>query len=198
MTSIQAAVRLRAAVVLLASLAAAPALAQGGAIAGRVEAIPAKYLPETVVYLKSVPGARAPRTVKMDQQRLTFVPHVLAITEGDAVRFLNHDAVAHNVYSPEGNYNLGTFAEGEERVHTFTGAGVYTQLCSLHPDMLAYVFVGQNPYSAVVDAQGGYRIDHVPPGTYRLAVWNSHLTGPETTVTVSAGATTELNLVVKR
>jgi hypothetical protein len=64
--------------------------------------------------------------------------------------------------------------------------------------MLAYVFVGQNPYAAVVEEQGRYRIEHVPPGTYRLAVWNSQPKGPEKIVTVKEGATVEEDLSVKR
>ena len=65
--------------------------------------------------------------------------------------------------------------------------------------MLAYVFVGQNPYAAAVDAKGRYLIKDVPPGSYQLAVWNAaKLKAPEKSVTVTAGKTTEENLAIKR
>ena len=179
--------------------AAFAAWAEGGTISGKVDVQPAKYLEETVVYLKSVPGTYKPQTHDMDQQGMKFVPHILVVTQGDAVKFLNHDNVVHNVYSPDNEgYNLGSFKQNEDRTYTFQKPGVYSQLCSVHPEMLGYIFVGQNPHAAAVDKKGGYVLKNVPPGTYQLAVWNSKLKGPEKPVTVTAGKTVEENLTVKR
>jgi plastocyanin len=180
--------------------AAAPRLAAaaGGTITGTVQATPPKYLPETVVYLQNVPGTTAPKTAVIDQQNKVFVPHVLAIARGDTVQFQNHDHFDHNVYSPEGKYNLGVWGFGQTRTHTFTSTGVFTQLCSLHPEMLAYVFVGQNRYAAVVDDKGHFTIQNVPPGRYTLAVWNSHLKASPQTVTVTAGQSQQVNLSLAR
>ena len=176
-----------------------PALAEGGTISGKVDATPAKYLEETIVYLKSVPGTYKPHKVSMDQRGMKFIPHILVATQGDSVKFLNNDNVAHNVYSPDGEgYNLGTFKQNEDASYTYGKVGVYAQLCSIHPEMLAYVFVGQNPYAAVVGAGGKYAIKDVPPGTYQLAVWNPKLKAPEKSVTVTAGKTVEENLSIKR
>ncbi len=189
----------RAFLVAASCLAASAARAEGGTIAGKVDVQPAKYLEETVVYLKTVPGTYKPKTHEMDQQGMKFIPHILIVTQGDSVKFLNHDNVAHNVYSPDGEgYNLGTFKQNEDRSYSFQKAGVYSQLCSVHPEMLGYVFVGQNPYAAAVDKKGGYLIKNVPPGSYQLAVWNSKLKGPEKPVTVKAGKTVEEHLTVKR
>lgn len=192
------ALRLLAAGLALTAASAARA-AQGGTIAGKVEAQPAKYLEETVVYLKAVPGTYKPKTHEMDQKGMKFLPHVLVVTQGDTVKFLNHDNVAHNVYSPDNEgYNLGSFKQGEDRGYTFRKAGVYSQLCSVHPEMLGWVFVGQNPYAAAVDRNGRFAIKNVPPGSYQLAVWNSKLKGPEKAVSVAAGKTVEEHLTVKR
>ncbi len=175
------------------------ARAEGGTVSGTVDVQPAKYLEETVVYLKAVPGSHKPAQLEMDQKGMKFIPHILIATEGDTVKFLNHDNVAHNVYSPDNEgYNLGTFKQNEERTHTFAKAGVYSQLCSIHPEMLGYIFVGQNPYAAAVDKKGKYLIKNVPAGSYQLAVWNAKLKGPEKPVTVTAGKTVEENLTVKR
>jgi plastocyanin len=188
---------------LLAAVAAfsfpAVAGAAGGTISGKVDVQPAKYLDETVIYLKAVPGTYKPQTHAMDQQGMQFMPHILIVTQGDTVKFLNHDNVAHNVYTPDNEgYNLGSFKQNEDRSYTFAKAGVYSQLCSVHPEMLGFVFVNQNPYVAVVDKKGAYVIKDVPPGTYQIAVWNSKLKGPEMSVTVTAGKTVEQNFVVKR
>ena len=109
-----------------ACLAASVASAQGGAISGKVEATPPKYLEDTVVYLKSVPGAYKPRAHEMDQKGMKFTPRIITVTQGDSVKYLNSDAVAHNVYSPDGEgYNLGTFKQNENATYTYKKAGVY-------------------------------------------------------------------------
>lgn len=175
-----------------------PAVAGGGTVSGKVDATPAKYLPETVVYLKNVPGTYTPRNVSMDQRGMKFIPHVLIVTQGDTVKFLNNDNVAHNVYTPDGEgYNLGTFKQNQDASYTFQKTGVYSQLCSMHPEMLAYIFVGQNPYAAVVSADGRYEIKDVPPGTYQLGAWNPKLKAADRSVTVGAGAA-EVNLSIQR
>jgi plastocyanin len=183
----------------LLAAAASTAVADGGTITGKVEATPAKYLGETVVYLKQVPGTHKPQTVIMDQKNMAFVPHVLVVTVGDTVRFQNHDNVVHNVYSADNEgYNLGSFKAGEERPYTFAQQGAYGQLCSVHPEMLAYVFAAPTPYAAAVDKSGAFTIANVPAGTYQLAVWNSKLKGAEKSVTVVAGQTVVQNMTVKR
>jgi plastocyanin len=196
-TLVSSPARLLAAIAALALPSVAGAV--GGNISGKVDVQPAKYLEETVVYLKSVPGTYKPESRAMDQQGMQFIPHILIVTQGDTVKFLNHDNVAHNVYTPDNEgYNLGSFKQNEEASYTFKKAGVYSQLCSIHPEMLGFIFVNQNPYAAVVDKKGAYVIKDVPPGTYQIAVWNSKLKAPEMSVTVAAGKTAEQNFTVKR
>ncbi len=185
--------------VLLAATASSAALAAGGTIAGKVDATPAKFLPDTVVYLKEVPGEYKATTHKMDQKGMKFIPRILLLTAGDSVRFLNNDAVDHNVMSTDGEgYNLGLFPKGEAREQKFDKAGAYTQLCSVHPEMLAYVFVGQNPYSAIVDKHGKYTLKDVPPGNYQLAVWNPTLKAEEQAVVVEAGKAAKADFTLAR
>jgi plastocyanin len=184
---------------LVAGTLAAPAFAAGGAVTGKVDAMPAKYLAETVVYLKDVPGQYAAKTVALDQKGMKFIPHIITVTAGDTVRFENHDTVAHNVFSPDNDpYNLGTFKPGETRTHTFTQVGMYTQLCSIHPEMLGFIFVGQNPYAAVVDSSGAFTIKGVPPGSYEAEVWNSHLKAKPEKVTVTEGNTAKVSFSLHR
>src|ERR1700693_3412669 len=104
----------------LAALAATGAAhAEGGTIKGKVDATPPKWLEDTVVYLKEVPGTYPPKSHALDQKGMRFIPHVMAIVVGDTVKFLNHDTLVHNVYSPDGEgYNLGSFKQDEERTYT--------------------------------------------------------------------------------
>jgi plastocyanin len=189
----------RLAAVAAGALLARPVLAEGGTVAGKVDVQPSRFQDETVVYLKEAPRGRAPATREMDQKGMKFLPMVLAIAVGDTVDFLNHDGVEHNVYSPDHEaFNLGTFKPEDKRSYTFEKPGVYKIRCSIHPEMLGWVFVGQNPHAAVVDRKGRFSLPDVPPGTYRLAVWNANLAGTEKTVTVTAGKTVEESLTVRR
>jgi plastocyanin len=177
------------------------AWAAGGTVSGKVTATPAKYLEETVVYIQEVPGTSpTPRSAGMDQKGMKFLPHILVVAKGDTVRFLNHDTVAHNVYTPDFEaYNLGTFKPGETRTHVFSDTtGVYTQLCSIHPEMIGYIFVGQNRYAGTVDAQGHYSLKDVPPGTYTVSIWNSKLKAADQSVTVEEGKPVEVNFNLQR
>jgi len=172
--------------------------AVAGEITGKVDATPAKYLGETIVYVEKAAGTFTPKTHKMDQKGMKFLPHLLAVTQGDTVEFTNSDGVDHNVYSPDNEgFNLGMMAAGKTGKHTFDKAGTYSELCSVHPEMLAYVFVGQNPFAAAVGKDGTYKIENVPAGQYMVAVWNSHLKAASSPVTVGAGKA-EVNFSVKR
>jgi hypothetical protein len=120
------------------------------------------------------------------------------IQTGSTIRFRNSDKEPHNVYSPEGRYNLGTWPTGETRDYTFKKPGIYTQLCNLHPDMLAYVVVVDTPHFAVTDATGAFLIRNVPPGKYRLVAWHEKKDRLERDVEVIAGPPLELDLVIEK
>jgi len=183
---------LKSFVVTAAIMGALPASAiADGKITGTVDAKPSKFLKDTIVYVKSVPTPKlTPKSAEIDQKGMEFSPHIVLIAAGDTVKFQNHDKVDHNVMSPEAGYDLGTWGAGHDSEHVFKTEGVFAQVCKIHPEMLAYVFVGQNRFAAVVDDKGNFTIDGVPDGTYELAVWNPKLKAPSQKVTVAPGAAT--------
>jgi plastocyanin len=174
------------------ALVAAPAVAaDGGVVEGTVVTGSPRWREGVVVSL-SRPGLEAPPpgpTAEMDQHGMRFVPHVLPIVAGTTVRFLNSDPEPHNVYSPEGRYNLGTWPTGETREHRFDRPGAYTQLCRVHPDMEAFVVVLDTPHFAVTDESGAFEIRGVPPGSYELRTWSERLDPVRIDVSVSQGET---------
>jgi plastocyanin len=171
-------------IVLLAFVA--PAYADG-TITGTVDAKPAKFLKDTIVYVKEIPATKlAAKTVEIDQKGLAFDPHIVLLAVGDSVKFHNHDNVDHNVMSPDAGYDLGAWGLGATKEHKFDKPGVFSQVCKLHPEMLAYVFVGQNRAAALVDDKGNFTIKDVPAGTYEVDVWNPKLKGAPQKVTIGA------------
>jgi plastocyanin len=193
---------LKALVAVLAVALAAPALAEdaGGAVAGTLNATPAKFRAGTVVFLANVPGTFRPgKPVTIDQKGMKFTPRVVAVVKGTTVRFQNSDSVRHNVFSPDGEkYDLGTWPQGEAKTYTFSKTGTYRQLCNVHPEMQGFVIVLDNPYFAVVGDDGKFEIANVPPGTYELKTWNEALKPASQQVTVAAGGKAAVTVDIKR
>ena len=157
-----------------------------------------------VVYIDHAQGTFTPAApAKMDQRSLKFSPAVLPILVGSEVKFLNSDSTQHNVFTPDfEKYNLGTWPQGQTKDHLFAKCAkapcVYVQLCRIHPEMEAYVVVLQNPYFAVTDQNGHYRIDNVPPGAYSLGAWSAKAKAPMKPVTVDAAKPINVDFALGR
>jgi plastocyanin len=177
---------------LVAGLLLVHPVAAGFSITGTVKATGLSSNADAVVYLQQAAGTFKPTSEPMDQRKMQFIPHVLAVVAGSTVKFTNSDPTPHNVFSPDNEkYNLGTWPQGQSKEYTFSKCTkfpcAYTQLCRVHPEMEGFIIVLQNPYFAVSDRDGKYEIKDVPPGAYTIAVWHPRLKGQPKPVTVEAG-----------
>lgn len=180
-------------------LAAQFGVLAGGSIQGQVNYKTPRWVRDTVVYLEEVPGDWKPEPARMDQKGSTFVPKFLPVIQGATVTFLNSDPTDHNVYTPDHEgYDLGTKGKGEMLEHTFDSLGVYTQLCKLHPTMIGYVLVLQNPFYAVSDKEGNFRIEGIPAGKYRLTTWHERYKADPIEVEVPDGGVAEVTVELHR
>lgn len=170
-------------------------------ISGAVTHKKKKYVKNTVVYIEKAASnfKTGANDAKMDQTNQIFDPFVLPVVKGTEVTFLNNDNTGHNVFSPDGEkYDLGTWPMGEARSYKFDKEGVYAQLCKMHPSMLAYVVVLQNPYFAVTQEDGSFEIKGVPPGEYSLAVWNERRRADPVPVKVTKDGITSIEIKLTR
>lgn len=217
---------LRTAAGLALALAAGsgPAWAQSGSIRGRVDvrressppttrpnvsdlgpATPAPAIDRrrSVVYLEAAPqGAfEEPERARvvLDQKDQTFVPHVLAITTGTTVDFLNSDRTYHNVFSlsKAKRFDLGRYPRNQTRSVRFDRPGVVRVFCDIHSHMSAFVLVFAHRYFAVTETDGSYRIDRVPPGTYTLVAWNEGQERETRAIEVTAGGAVEADFTLR-
>jgi plastocyanin len=169
-----------------------------GILVGRLTGKP-KHLQDAVVFVSDLAGELANDKLTLDQKGQVFVPHVLPVARGTTVTFANSDATGHNVFSPDGEkYDLGTFGLGETRAYRFEREGVYTQLCKLHPSMLAYVVVLKNRWFALAGADGSFRIEGVPAGERVIEAWQEKARGAPVRAQVVAGQETRVEVPMAR
>ncbi|PYT31394.1 MAG: hypothetical protein DMG58_12275 [Acidobacteria bacterium] len=194
-----------------AAVAAGLVLALAGAsraneIKGKVSVQGIKSAENIAVYVDVIADKKfdAPKDhIVIDQRKMAFLPHVVAVQQGATVEFLNSDPVGHNVYWPSisGNkklsHNLGTWPKGEKKPFQFNDVGVASLLCNVHPEMSGYVVVVPTPYFAVTDKDGNFEIKNIPAGKYTLKTWSED-GKPTTQAVYLTGATATVDLTVKK
>ena len=175
-----------------------------GTITGIVKCRRVRHSGDAVVYIEKVGDNKYDAPVEhgiVDQMNLVFIPHVIAVQKGTTVDFPNNDQVRHNVFSPPdccNQFNLGTYDVGASKPVTFDKSCEVPLLCNVHAEMSAFVVVFDNPYFAVTAKDGSYKINNVPPGTYKLKTWHEKLRSEEKEVKVEGGKTVEVAFVLKK
>ena len=133
----------------------------------------------SVVYLETAPqpAFETPppgRAVARPAQRELRAARCSRSPSAARVEFPNSDRVYHNVFSlsKPRRFDLGRYPRGQSRSVVFDRPGVVRVFCEIHSHMSAFILVFAHRFFAVTDAEGRYRIEGVPPGSYTLALWN--------------------------
>jgi len=140
---------------------------------------------------KAYPAPTEP--VVVDQHGCQYVPRVLGVMQGQPLKILNSDGLLHNVHAlPEVNksFNKAMPASSTETVVTFDQVEPMFKIkCDVHPWMGAFVQVMSHPFYAVTGADGKFKIDGLPAGTYEVEAWHEKLKTKVATVTISGDET---------
>ena len=107
------------------------------------------------------------------QKNKMFSPHLLVVPVGAVVAFPNADPFFHNVFSlfDGKRFDLGLYETGQSRDVHFEGEGISYIFCNIHPGMAAVVIALTTRLWATSGADGGFRIENVPEGTYEAHLW---------------------------
>lgn len=130
-----------------------------------------------------------PKKVTYDQGGCEYKPHVLAFPAGTTVEILNPDGILHNIHSyskvnspfnqaqPKFKKSLEVKIEKPEAVEV---------KCDVHGWMHGWLVATANPYFAVTDGSGSFKLTDVPAGSYTVEVWHEKLGKSTQKVTVKA------------
>ena len=117
--------------------------------------------------------------VVLEHKRCRYEPHVMGLQVGQPLNIVNSDETIHNTHpTPRVNqeWNQTQAMGAPPLVKTFGRAEVSIPFkCNQHPWERAYVSVFAHPFFAVTDMEGNFRIEGLPPGSYKVTAWHERL-----------------------
>ena len=164
---------------------------------------------DAVVFLDKVKEGKAfseeLHSLTLTQEKCTFSPFLGVMVNKGELTAVNADPTLHNIHSYEliGKarrtvFNVSQPSKGDvftKQIKLRKGAGMKIE-CDAHDFMHGFVFVAKNPYFAVVDENGAFEINDIPPGTYNIKVWHGFLgeiKGGKVEVTADGVTTVDLS-----
>jgi plastocyanin len=139
------------------------------------------------------------KKVTLDQKGCQYHPHVLAFPAGTTVEILNPDGILHNVHSyskanspfnqaqPKFKKTLDVKIDKPEAIEV---------KCDVHGWMHGWLVATENPYFAVTDDSGSFKLTDVPPGNYTVEVWHEKLGKSTQKVSVKPKAESKVNFEI--
>jgi hypothetical protein len=144
---------------------------------------------------------------ELDQKRCEFVPTHQVVRRGASMIIRNSDTgVLHNVNLREivevpgrrevrrmmFNIAQPVVGEIEKKIKPQESPFIVVG-CDLHYFMSAHIVAPEHPYAALVNEDGTYLLDDVPPGVHSATAWHPRLGKKKVSVTVPANGTVEAN-----
>lgn len=154
---------------------------------------------------KGKPWPETESELLLDQKNCVFIPTHQIVRSGVRLTVRNSDPdVLHNVNVRElietssGRtiqrmlFNIAQPVPGDIRMKVKPKSSPFLAVgCELHNFMVAYILSPEHPYAVLVEQDGTFVIDNVPPGDYTLIAWHPKLGKKTMPVTVTAGGTLE-------
>jgi hypothetical protein len=167
-----------------------------------------KGLSNAVVWIADVTTGKplpVSKRIDLSSEDCVVDPRVQAAVVGTTVNVTNDDKLLHKlVFMPIGThdtltkmpfFNAGQVVASERLAKK---SGIVEVRCALHPWTHAYIAVFDHPYFAVTGNDGSFKIDSLPPGTYKVMVWHEGAGKPvEQQVQVGAGGTARVDVAMK-
>ena len=152
----------------------------------------------------TLPGVKTehPAEATFTNEKCRFAPHMAFMRPKGTVKMTSKDATLHTMHAAgEGGrafFNISIPVPNMTLSRPVDKAGIVTLSCSTHTWMRGYLIVSEE-VSASTGADGRYRLDGVPAGTYTLKVWHEALKiAAPVKVTVKDGETVTVDLALAK
>ena len=154
-------------------------------------------------------------STNLDIRLCDFLPLTAIVVNEKNVRVVNHDAdpddpkaekgVAHTVRAYEvlkprskPLFSVGLPIKGSElskpvKMKMWKKGSIIRLTCDQHEWMRGFLLPVQNPFYGIVEKDGSFTIDNVPPGRHSIVAWHPKLGKVEQTIEVSEGEAIEVN-----
>ncbi|MEN9677942.1 MAG: hypothetical protein RIS76_3838 [Verrucomicrobiota bacterium] len=150
--------------------------------------------------VKAPAGAgKAADSVLVDQAGCMYEPYISAMLVGKTIKFQNSDPFMHNINATpkvSGNkpFNISQASQGQVNDKVFDVPELAIRfVCNVHPWMIAFVHVLENPFFAITNDQGEFELpDGLPPGKYELEVIHPKAGTAKQEIEIAAGKGTSV------
>lgn len=128
-------------------------------------------------------------------------PLVTVLENHQRISVENLDPVVHNIQvfqNEKGNIILNVpLSPGAKdaggKLNFTRGRRISQMICGMHEFMQSWGFVVDNPYYTNTKKDGDFKIDQLPPGTYKVVAWHPHFKPIEKEITVAANGTASVD-----
>ena len=120
--------------------------------------------------------ATANDKILLDNSKCRFDPHIARLRTSQTLQVVNTDAIAHNtkidtLKNPPINPTLPAGGTLEHRFLLPEPMPAQVS-CSIHPWMIGWLAVKDDPYFAVSGKDGSFEIQNLPAGSWTFQVWH--------------------------
>ncbi len=158
-----------------------------------------KGIKNAVVYIEGLKVKKSEEK-SLIQKGCEFHPRVFGITAGSILKVINQDPVKHEatgVQDFETIFKLSQHKQGMVDKVKLDKPGIVKITCSIHGWMISWGVIPSNPFYAITDENGKFKITDVPAGTYTLKLWHEGFGEDEITVNVKKGKTTKVKFEIE-
>jgi hypothetical protein len=159
----------------------------------------------TIVWIADIKSGKPmpmEKRADLSSEKCLLDPLVQGVVVGTTVNIANDERVLHKlVFTKLGThdtlavapfFNAGQMVTSER---VAKHSGIVEVRCAQHPWTRGYIAVFDHPYFAVTDSDGSFKIDSLPPGSYKLMVWRDGDTKPvEKPIQITAGGAARVDL----
>ena len=161
-----------------------------------------KGIKDAIIRIMDVKGPDLPagqKVPEVDQKGCKFTPHITIVAPGSELVALNPDKLSHNIHTTPldlENQQMNVIMIEEKKTikaKYFEKPEIIQLQCDLHPWMKGYIVVHDPRYVAVSAADGTFEIKGVPPGKYKVNVFQGNQGAQDgIDVEIKAGQATDM------